>query len=294
MSLDLSQVKAWLKKFEYDKPVRDPANPDAPQQISTLTESIARVQEVYGLPPTGEPDAKTLKVMVIPRCGNPDAFPLREHIGGPTSSLYRWNLPANRTLLYYLDKQSLQGLDLPYSEVQAIIKDAYNAWEATSNIKYQQIDNPNDCHINMACGSGRPDGFDGPSNILAWAELPVTGSGRLQLKFDADEPWYGSMRQRGIALLNTACHEIGHLNGLTHSRITGALMAPTYSEAIPYPVQDDDIQRMLWRYGEPVIVVPPPGGGGGGTTPPQGAMIEAVRVKYAGVEGWHEYKTTKI
>jgi matrixin len=294
MLLDLSEVKDWLFRFKYTQPIQNPDSPELPPRTPTLSESIAMVQQAYGVKPTGELDSKTMKLMTIPRCGNPDTMPLREHLGGPSSTLYKWNLPQNRTLLYYLERESLQGLDLPYPEVQAIIRDAYNAWEATSNIKYLQIDNPNDCDITMGCGSGRQDGFDGPSNILAWAELPGNmTNNRLRLKFDADEPWYGSTRQRGIALLNTACHEIGHLNGLTHSRVVGSLMAPTYSESVPYPVANDDIQRMVWRYEALVIVVPPPVIPPI-VPPPTSAIIEAMRIKYVGVEGWQEYKAQKV
>jgi hypothetical protein len=88
--------------------------------------------------------------------------------------------------------------------------------------------------------------------------MPDGSDQQLLMKFDLDETWIENANQRGILLENVACHEFGHLLGLTHSQVQGALMAPYYNAAISTPQQNDDIPRILARYG-PATAQPPVG-----------------------------------
>ena len=112
----------------------------------------------------------------------------------------------------------------------------------------------------MSIGAGRRDQFDGPGGTLAWAQLPPGNSfnGQLLCRFDEAETWVLNRNQRGVLLVNVACHEIGHLLGLRHSNVQTALMAPFYSPGVTKPQLKDDVTRIQRLYGRPTGNPNPP------------------------------------
>ena len=185
------------------------------------------------------------------RCGRPDPTPAQL-----AASAQRWKYtnpswfpdPAMRTNL----------------EAEAwvpILRKAWAAWQAVSTLTPTQSFSAKGANCTHSSGSGRTDGFDGPSGVLAWAELPPTPNytGTLVNLFDGAEQWTVSSDERSIRALNVATHEIGHLLGLEHSSDPSALMAPFYDPSVPSPVQDD-IRRIRLLY--PVAALPPDSPGG--------------------------------
>jgi hypothetical protein len=69
------------------------------------------------------------------------------------------------------------------------------------------------------------------------------------MKFDLGETWTADPTHRGILYLNVAAHEFGHLFGLDHSKLRGALMAPYYNPGVASPKRKDDITRFQSLYG---------------------------------------------
>lgn len=249
MSQELKDLKRWLAFYGYLE------TPDIDNSL--VPDAIRRLQLAYGQKQTGEFNATTKALIAIPRCGNPDTFPVKEWLlAKQGSTAYKWDNPIG--LKYHNDYASLAAVDLPKPDIQFIIRDSFSAWSAVSKITFIEAGSVNEADIRISCGSGRRDEFDGPGNILAWAEIPVNGRGPLQCKFDADEPWVGKKQARGVRFGATATHEFGHLIGLTHSRVNTALMAPVYNEAIQTPQEKDDIPRAVWRYGEPDASIPGP------------------------------------
>ena len=159
----------------------------------------------------------------VPRCGCPD-FNL-------STNKKCW---GHKSLTYYIANRDS---DLKSEVWDSLILDAFK--QASSNVV-----------INI--GAGQDHHFDGPSGTLAWAYLPPKPNynGQLVMKFDTDEIWSDGS-QAGMLLKNVAAHEIGHILGLSHSSIKGALMAPYYSAAVFEPQDKDDIPRIQELYGKP-------------------------------------------
>lgn len=208
-----------------------------------LASAILKFQDFWGFNLTGEADEKIVKAMNGLRCGCKDVYALRE--------FGKWR--KNKLTYKVVARDSGMSAD----EWDAILAEAWGNWKKVANLEIEQTDS-NNADIVCSIGSGRQDQFDGPSGTLAWAELPSGSDRQLQMKFDSAETWVQSSRQRGIILLNVACHEFGHLLGLEHSRKQGALMAPYYAPGISEPQDNDDIPRIQALYGKPVNSSPAP------------------------------------
>lgn len=230
-SENIERVYNYLKVYGY-------IDDNSAKKIESLIYAVKRFQEVSGLIPTGLIDGKTIKMMSYPRCSMTD----RQDI----NSGY-WGINHLTYFIQSYDK------DISRSEWGDAINAACEEISKVCNITFEEVNNKSNANIVMGVGSGRRSGFDGPSGTLAYAYLPPYANykGQLGLYFDADELWIGLGKTgRGIYLKNVACHELGHNLGLTHSKVSTALMAPFYSPNIDRPQQNDDITRLVNLYGK--------------------------------------------
>lgn len=233
-------VTQFLIEFGY----LDAAEAGNPAAVAA---AIAQAQELYGLPVTGEADEMTVRAFArVPRCGVTDAEHARE-------ALNRWGM---RHLTYAIEATP-RGRDLSPESAARSIRQAFASWSAVCDLTFEEIDSRAACNLLIGVGRGRRAGFDGPSGTLAWAELPPDDGHRsqLQMRFDLDENFVTESSASGVLLENVACHEIGHLLGLSHTRAAGSLMLPTYSPRVSKP-QTDDIRRVVERYGERATPAP--------------------------------------
>lgn len=209
--------------------------------------AVTEFQDRFNIETDGKLGPETSAAMSVPRCAVKDVHKLVEFAS--------WRKDH---LTYYINGY-VGGLDK--STQSQIIKTAWGFWENVCDIHIEQV-NSTKADIIIGVGQGARDQFDGPSGTLAWAELPSGRDRQLIMKFDLGENWVDNPRNRGILMLNVACHEFGHLLGLDHSKKSGALMAPFYSPNISKPQDNDDIPRIQAYYGKPVNNTPNP------TTPP--------------------------
>ncbi len=216
--------------------------PEGSFALISIQDAVKQFQEFFDLEPDGEMGLKTLRAMALPRCNMKD-------IG--YAEQYGWN---KKDLTYYIEAYLS---DLNKTEYETIIDLAFKAWEDVADLRINRTSTKSSANLIVGVGSGRKDGFDGPSGTLAWCELPTRNTRQVQEKTDAAETWIGRSGGRGIKLLNVLTHEFGHGLGLVHSKSKGALMAPYYSPDIAFPQKNDDIPRIQSIYG-PAKTTPTP------------------------------------
>lgn len=217
-----------------------------PSKLIKLSEDnlsvyIKQFQASFGLEETGELDFATIRAMKFtPRCGCPDY----QMNTGPQAS--KWGV---KKLTYFIE--SYVG-GLSKKDQEDLIQIAFNQWAEHADLEFERVNSQNSARLILSTGRGRFQQFDGPGNTLAWAYLPSGNNynGQLLMRFDLDETWVSSTKDRGILYLNVACHEFGHMLGLDHSKIKSALMAPYYAPNITKPQSNDDVLRIVRLYGQ--------------------------------------------
>lgn len=217
-----------------------------------VAEYTRQFQEAIGVEADGQLDSQVIRAMeTMPRCGCKDYSSVDTQAAGVKS----WR--NGSTVTYFIEK-FVNGL--PQADQVALLDLAFRQWAEVADLKFKRVESASQANIVISTGRGAGDQFDGPSGTLAWAYLPPRPDfqGQLLMRFDLDETWTKSTAERGILYLNVATHEIGHLLGLEHSRVSSALMAPYYAVGISKPQRNDDVSRIQAIYGKPSAPPPPP------------------------------------
>lgn len=248
-------VKSHLSWFGY---ARDENNQTIRAEELTPEQTLAaimRFQEHVGLTQDGIVGPKTASVMMAPRCG------VREQmLASAATSLWKWNAPRNSKgnieVAYWVDPQLADVLRIPKTEFESANKEIFEV----SWCKYGRIDRVRSNSPVQQYGLNITGArIDGPSSVLADCELPVDGRSACQMRFDVGDNYVLQLtpQVRGILYPNVGRHELGHGDGLPHSRRPNALMAPYYAQAVTHPLDDDDIPRYRARYETRVSETPP-------------------------------------
>lgn len=148
---------------------------------------------------------------------------------------------------------SIEGEVPPFnrSQLRDIYQKAWTIWERVCGIRSRYVES--DAMVKM--GSGR---IDGPSNVLAWSEMPCDVNVRSVLqRFDTTERWTDSENPSSgtIDLVTVACHELGHAIGIPHIE-SGNILYAAYMGA-KRVAGPGDIRESVLRYG-PAIPAPGP------------------------------------
>ncbi|KAG2722017.1 hypothetical protein I3760_02G109800 [Carya illinoinensis] len=86
--------------------------------------------------------------------------------------------------------------------------------------------------------------FDGTGGTIAHAFVRTDG----RFHYDADEPWSVGATPGAYDLETVALHEIGHLLGLGHSSVQGAIMESVISQGVTKGLHADDIAGIKALY----------------------------------------------
>lgn len=217
----------FLQKFGYLKG----------KSIEQILHAIELYQQWFGLTVDSELGPQTLTSMRQPRCQHMDVLEARNS---------KWGLT---NLTYYI--KSRDTGEITAEQWDQEIADAFSYWSEVCPLKFTRVNSTN-ANIILSVSSNRGDGLGTSGGTLAFAQLPPNSNYRGQLitVYDSAERW-STTSGGGINLSSVVCHEGGHLLGLDHTNVRGALMYPTYSPSVTKPQQNDDIKRIQALYGKP-------------------------------------------
>ncbi|KAF8005900.1 hypothetical protein BT93_K0245 [Corymbia citriodora subsp. variegata] len=125
---------------------------------------------------------------------------------------------------------------------------AFKTWASATHFTFSQSQDYESADIKIAFarrdhGDNAP--FDGPNGVIAHAFQPTIG----MFHYDADEPWSVGPVRDSFDMETVALHEIGHLLGLGHSSVEGAIMYPSIGHGVSKGLHGDDVQGIKTLYG---------------------------------------------
>ncbi|KAJ4719134.1 Metalloendoproteinase [Melia azedarach] len=260
----INQLKKYLEMFGYlnynNSKKQTDGNDDDDDFDELLESAIKTYQHNYHLKSTGVLDANTVEMMTRPRCGVADIVNGTTRMRSGKKKQQNQGSNHFHTVAHYAffprrpkwpaSKYRLTYGFLPRTrnDAKAPVARAFRKWAAKTHFKFSQTQNYRNADIKISFHRGdHRDGapFDGRGGVLAHAFAPTDG----RFHYDADEPWAVGATPGAYDLETVALHEIGHLLGLAHSSVQGAIMYPRITPGVTKGLHRDDIQgiRALYR-----------------------------------------------
>lgn len=258
---DVQKLHAYLRKFGYFpnpaleafgewRPAvsEDVADPSVFDEV--MEQAVLLYQDFNGLKADGVVGPKTIGLMGMRRCGNPDVV--------ASSALAEFAVHGSRwsttELRYRFDNL---GEDLSTKDVRVALTEAMSQWSRVSPLTFTEVGADAEAEIQISWrtgdhddGSPFDDGGAENRNVLAHCFFPPPGGGPFagDCHFDEFEDWSVDTPPSGIDLLTVALHELGHGLGLLHSKVPSAIMFATY-DGPRRELTQDDIDGIVAIYG---------------------------------------------
>jgi len=253
---EVEKIQQYLSQYGYLAEAYEGKRLDAPTR-----NAIEKFQSFMKIPETGVVDPTTVRTLELPRCGVPDIPPRGRASSGVSADFVLRGCDYEgkfRTLTFAFVSGTA---DLAGDTERPPIRNAFNTWQNEISIDFSEVGTANNPNFTIGWFTGNHgDGssFDGPSNVLAHAFFPPPcgGPNSGKLHFDDAETWRLQAAPGVFDVETVALHEIGHLLGLDHSTVPGAVMFPTYSGA-RRALSADDIAGIRSLYGRrgPALIV---------------------------------------
>ena len=230
-------VQDYLKRFGYFQSLTFNSG-----EIDNSTSNALRIfQEWNKLPVTGEFDSMTKSEMIKPRCGLPD---MRNGVAFAT--VCAWDqIPLTLTFAFDNDTNDIVG----QGEFQAV-RNAFITWSAAfpffTFTEVALTANPN-IVIDWRNANDPDHTMVGPT--IAHADFPI-GCGVVTNTFprpihfdDSEHAWSIGAVINAMDVESVALHEIGHILGLAHSNVAGAVMSTSISPNSTKRILQEDDKR---------------------------------------------------
>jgi len=220
----LNHVQEFLNRFGYMPEAElQAAEPDV--LGDPTAEALTKYQELHGLEVTGNFDEATRDVMTRPRCAMPDL-----DNGIAFSTTCSWN-KCNITYAFDTGTADVAGTN----EFQAC-RNAFQTWAAAvPGLSFTEVAINANPDVVIGWRPANDPDYSMVGGTLAHADFPpdcgvVTNSLPKPVHFDDTEhTWVIGAVAGGFDIETVALHEMGHILGLAHSNVNGAVMFPTVS-----------------------------------------------------------------
>lgn len=241
----IHNLKEYLEKFGYLNynlsNTKTHAYADNDDFDYLLESAIKNYHLNYHLNVSGVLDPETASTMIMSRCGVADIINGNTRMLSGTKTNLHGNGSSSRSLhtlshysffpgklrwpasKHHLTYKFLQGTPPEGTEPVSL---AFRTWAFNTHFRFTHARHRERADIMVSVHSGgHGDGvpFDGKEGTVAHAYAPMDG----RFHYDADELWNGAYDLEAVAL-----HEIGHLLGLMHSSVEGAIMYPTIAPGV--------------------------------------------------------------
>jgi peptidoglycan hydrolase-like protein with peptidoglycan-binding domain len=249
---DLTHVQNFLVRFGYL-----PEQVFQPGQLDDKTsEALGKFQEFNALPPTGGFDETTKDEMTTPRCAMPDASDGRIAF----STTCKWN---KTELTFAFDTGST---DIPGEAEFDAVRAAFRTWASAIPLTFTEVASDQNPDIGIGWRPATDPDLSMVGTTLAHADFPPGCSffspdpHPKPVHFDETEvTWAVGASPGAFDVETVALHELGHILGLQHSTVPGAVMSPTVaSNTLLRTLTADDIAGAQSLYGSVQPNVPPP------------------------------------
>jgi hypothetical protein len=236
----LKFVQGFLQRFGYLG-----GNSFTPGTVDVKTaDALKKYQERNAVPPTGSFDELTRDAMTSARCALPDL-----DNGVAFSTRCSW---TKRELTYAFDVDSTDTTGTPEFEA---VRNAMRTWAAAVQLTFTEVTNEGAPDILIGWRPANDPDHTMVGGTLAHADFPpdcdiVTANLPKPVHFDDTEHvWSMGAAVNAFDVETVALHELGHILGLQHSSVNGAVMFPTVSSNSTLRVlQPDDVAGVQQLY----------------------------------------------
>lgn len=234
----LERVQVYLNRYGYLE-----EGGYEPDTLDVATSSaLQKYQQFFELPDTGAFDETTKEQMTQSRCSMPDLW--QGVAFARTCAWDKWSLT------YVTDI----GTEDCFGEFLAV-RNAFATWAAVTPLTFTEVGADQAPDIRIGWRPANDPDHSMVGGVLAHADFPphcsiVTTTLPKPVHFDDTEhTWSIGAVTDAFDVETVALHELGHILGLGHSSVAGAVMQPTIAPATTKrSLANDDIDGVTGNY----------------------------------------------